>query len=147
MFWLPILTMPAVIVISLQVLFFCGKIGHTENVCLRKVSFPNQDNKNFRTNSHRKVCIHCGKTGHTIDTCYRKHGFPPGFNFTHTKTNQVHNVVLSDEVFFSEHCNQEQEQGDIRLTAQQYQVFQIAHWQPYYHPRTSTSEPVGFFHG
>ena len=67
------------------------------------------------------MCTHCGKTGRTTDTCYRKHGFPPGFNFTHTKTNQVHNVVLSNEVF-SEHCNQEQEQRDIRLIAQQYQV-------------------------
>jgi len=100
---------------------FYGKIGHIENVCFKKVGFPNQDYKTFRTNSHRKVCTHCGKTSHTIDTCYRKHGFPPGFNFTHTKTNQVHNVVLSDEVF-SKHCNQEQEQGGIRLTVQQYQV-------------------------
>ena len=66
----------------------CRKIDHIENACFKKVGFPNQDNKNFRTNSHRKVCTHCGKTGHTTNTCYKKHGFPPGFNFTHTKTNQ-----------------------------------------------------------
>ena len=34
---------------------------------------------------------------------------------------KVHNTVLSYEVF-SEYYNQEQEQGEIRLTAQQYQV-------------------------
>ena len=55
---------------------FCGKNGHTENVCFRKIGFPNQENKTHK--SGKKVCTHCNKIGHTVDICYKKHGYPPG---------------------------------------------------------------------
>ena len=102
---------------------FCGKLGHTENVCFRKVGFPNQENKNFRFNNNRKVCTHCGKIGHTIDTCYRKHGFPPGYNPPNSRTTPLLNAILTDDVS-SENCQQEQGNGDMcsAFTAQQCQV-------------------------
>ncbi|XP_068504289.1 uncharacterized protein [Phaseolus vulgaris] len=102
---------------------FCGKLGHTENVCFRKVGFPNEENKNFRFNNNRKVCTHCGKIGHTIDTCYRKHGFPPGYNPPNSRTTPLLNVILTDDVSF-ENCQQEQGNEDMRsaFTAQQCQV-------------------------
>jgi len=55
---------------------FCGKLGHNETVCFRKVGFPTTDTRNNRNQYGRKVCTYCNKTGHTIDTCYKKHGFP-----------------------------------------------------------------------
>ncbi|XP_068475074.1 uncharacterized protein [Phaseolus vulgaris] len=102
---------------------FCGKLGHTENICFRKVGFPNQEHKIFRFNGNRKACTHCGKNGHTIDTCYRKHGFPPGHNFPNSRIGPLLNDVLADDVS-SENFVQEQGNGDMRsvFTAQQCQV-------------------------
>ena len=54
---------------------FCGKLGHNETVCFRKVGFPTTDTRNNRNQSGIKICTYCNKTGH-IDTCYKKHGFP-----------------------------------------------------------------------
>ncbi|XP_068487340.1 uncharacterized protein [Phaseolus vulgaris] len=102
---------------------FCGKFGHTEKICFKKVGFPNQENKNFRFNSNRKICTHCGKNGHTIDTCYRKHGFPSGYNPPNSRTTPLLNANVTDDVS-SEICQQEQINGDMPsvFRAQQYQV-------------------------
>jgi len=52
---------------------FCGKYGHTETVCFRKVGFPSDN----------------------IDTCYKKHGFPPSYKFTNwTQTADLNCLVL-----------------------------------------------------
>ena len=92
---------------------FCGRLGHAENVCYRKVGFPNQENKNFKFNNNKKICTHCGRNGHTIDTCYRKHGFPPGYNPPNSRTAPSLNVVLTDDIPFK-NCQQEQDSGDMR---------------------------------
>jgi len=75
---------------------FCGKNGHTENVCFRKVEFPNQENKSLKNNGIKKICTHYGRNCHTIETCYKKHGYPPGYKFYGSKTNQVNNIVISE---------------------------------------------------
>jgi len=101
------------------VCIFCGKNGHTENVCFRKVGFPGQDNRTYKNN--RKTCTHCGRNGHTVDTCYKKHGYPPRYKFYNGKTGQINNVVTTDEVV-SEHSQKKQENRDFHLIGQQYQV-------------------------
>jgi len=85
---------------------FYGRLGHAENVCYRKMGFPNQENKNFRFNINRKICTHCGRNGHIIDTCYRKHDFPPGYNSPNSRTAPLLNVVLTDDIPFK-NCLQE----------------------------------------
>ena len=70
---------------------FCGKTGHTENVCFRKVGFLGQDNKTYKNN--RNMCTHCGGNGHTVDACYKKHGYPPGYKFYNGKTGQINTIV------------------------------------------------------
>ena len=50
----------------------CGKYGHTEAVCFRKVGFPSGNVKTSKFSSTRKVCTFCNRLGHTIDTCYKK---------------------------------------------------------------------------
>jgi len=102
---------------------FCGKLGHTENICFRKVGFPNQENKNSIFNNNRKVCTHCGRNGHTIDTCYKKHGFPPSYNPPNGRTTPLLNDVLTNDIS-SKNCQQESGNGDMHFvfTAQQCQV-------------------------
>ena len=71
-------------------------------------------NKVFRTNNSRNVCTYCNKNGHTIDTYYKKHRYPPSYMFYSSRTNQVNNIVLSNEVF-SKKCQQGRDNGDIFL--------------------------------
>ncbi|XP_068477383.1 uncharacterized protein [Phaseolus vulgaris] len=100
---------------------FCGKHVHTENVCFRKVGFPNQDNMNSKSNT-RKVCTYCNRNGHTVDTCYKKHGYPPGYkSYNSNRTNQINSLITTDGVF-SEPCLKEQEKRDYQLTAHQIQI-------------------------
>ncbi|XP_068475146.1 uncharacterized protein [Phaseolus vulgaris] len=95
---------------------FCGKHGHTENVCFKKVEFPNQDNRNSKFNITRKVCTYCNRNGHTVDTYYKKHGYPPEHKFyNNTRTSQVNNLVTTDETF-SEPCPKERGNRDYHLT-------------------------------
>jgi len=62
---------------------FCGKNGHIENPCFRKIGFPNQENKVYKSgsNNNKKLCTHYIRTSHIVDTCYKKHGYPPGTSF------------------------------------------------------------------
>jgi len=102
---------------------FMEKNGHTENTCIHKIGFPNQENKTYKfgNGNNRKLYIHCNKTGHTVDTCYKMHGYPPWYKFYNCKTS-VNNIRVSNDVF-SKQCKKEHENGDFRLTAQQYQAF------------------------
>jgi len=100
---------------------FCGKHVHTENVCFRKVGFPNHDNRNSKSNT-RKVCTYCNRNGHTVDTCYKKHGYPPGYkSYNSNRTNQINSLITTDGVF-SEPCLKEQEKRDYQLTTRQIQI-------------------------
>jgi len=78
----------------------CGKYGHTEVVCFRKVGFGNVKTSKF--SSTRKFCTFCNRLGHTVDTCYKKHGFPPGCKFTNW-TSQANNMIATNTFseFFS----------------------------------------------
>ncbi|WVY98379.1 hypothetical protein V8G54_030530 [Vigna mungo] len=67
--------------ISIVTYSFCGKTGHTDNVCFKNHGFP------AKPSSNKKSCSHCGKTGHTVDVCYKKHGFPPGHKFYNEPVN------------------------------------------------------------
>ena len=81
---------------------FCGKAGHTEDICYRKHGFPSSSKRRGGLGSNNmsgygrgtdigmsgrgtdigmsgrgtKLCTHCGRYGHTVEVCYRKHGFP-----------------------------------------------------------------------
>jgi len=67
----------------LAIFSFCGKNGHTENGCFRKIGFPNQENKVYKygSNNNKKLCTHCNRTSHIVDTCYEKHGCPLDTSF------------------------------------------------------------------
>ena len=77
---------------------FCGKYGHIEDICFRKVGFPFGNVKTSKFSSTRKVCTFCNSLGHTVDTCYKKHGFPPGYKFTNW-TSQANNMITTDTFF------------------------------------------------
>jgi len=62
-----------------------------------------------------KLCTRYGRNGHSIETCYKKHGYPPGYKFYSGKTNQVNNVVISDDMF-STPSKKGQENGEYHLT-------------------------------
>ena len=94
---------------------FCGKYGHTEAVCFRKVGFPSGNVKTSKFSFTRKVCTFCNRLGHTVDTCYKKHGFPPGYKFTNW-TSQANNMITTDT--FSELFPKEQNVKGIQLTSQ-----------------------------
>ena len=74
---------------------FCGKDGHTEDICYRKHGFPSSSKRGggpglnnmsrYGRGTNRgmsgrgtNLSTHCGRYGHTMEVCYRKHGFPPG---------------------------------------------------------------------
>jgi len=100
---------------------FCGKHGHTENVCFRKVGFPNQDHRNSKSNT-RKVYTYYIRNGHTVDTCYKKHDYPPGYkSYNNNKTNQINSLITTNGVF-SEFSPKEHEKRDYQLTAHQIQI-------------------------
>jgi len=78
---------------------FCGKLGHNETVCYRKIGFPTTNVRSTRVYSGRKVCTYCNKAGHTIDTCYKKHNFPPGYKVQNsTRHTQIHNLITTDDL-------------------------------------------------
>jgi len=91
---------------------FCGKNGHTNNVCFKKNGFPS--NKN---NSNKKTCTHYGRFRHTVDVCYKKHGYPPGHKMLNGKTKTVE---IRDE-------NTDQE---VKFKPQQYQALMALIKQP-----------------
>ena len=97
---------------------FCGKYGHTEPVCFRKVGFPSGNVKISKFSFTRKVCTFCNRLGHTVDTCYKKHGIPPGYKFTNW-TSQANNMISTET--FSELFPKEPDVKGIQLTSQQCQ--------------------------
>ncbi|XP_068475385.1 uncharacterized protein [Phaseolus vulgaris] len=97
---------------------FCGKYGHTEAVCFRKVGFPSGDVKTSKFSSTRKNCTFCNRLGHTVDTCYKKHGFPPGYKSIN-RTSQANNMFTTNSS--SESFSKEQDVKGIQLTSQQCQ--------------------------
>lgn len=110
---------------SPSVCSYCGRIGHTENVCYRKHGFPsNGDNKGSKgsTNHSGKHCTHYGKVGHTVDVCYRKHGIPPSHKFYNGKNASVNNSVTGESNVTENDQQQVHETQDIRFTPQQYQA-------------------------
>ena len=69
---------------------YCGKAGHTEDICYRKHGFPSSSRRGGGSSLNNmssygrgmpdrgtKLCTHYGRYGHTVEVCYRKHGFPP----------------------------------------------------------------------
>lgn len=48
---------------------FCGRTGHTENVCYKKHGVPSNPDWKSKMNGAKggKTCTHCGRSGHTID--------------------------------------------------------------------------------
>jgi len=102
---------------------FCGKSGHSENVCFRKIGFTSQDNKTLKNSGNRKHCTYCNRSDHTIESCYKKHDYPVGYRFYGDgQNNQANNMILVVDDSFSEHCSKEQEHKDSPFTAQQYQI-------------------------
>jgi len=98
---------------------FCGKYGHTKNICFQKVRFPTIDAKTSKFKSTIKLYAYCNKICHTVDTCYKKYEFPPSYKFNTTnRTTQVHNLVTTDDVS-PEQFSKEQNIKDIHLTSQQ----------------------------
>ncbi|WVZ07112.1 hypothetical protein V8G54_020458 [Vigna mungo] len=85
-------------------------MGHIDNVCFKKHSFP------IKPFPNKKSCSHYGKTGHTVDMCYKKHGFPPGHKLYNGKNllsrNQDSAGDNQGETFYHE----------MSLTKQQYQA-------------------------
>ena len=101
---------------------FCGKHGHSESACFKKIGFPNQESRSFKNNGNRKLCTYCNKNKNTIDTCYKKHDYPPDYKFYSNGQNiQANNVITSDEILF-ESCSKEQVNKDDHFTAQQYHI-------------------------
>nr|KYP55200.1 hypothetical protein KK1_001407 [Cajanus cajan] len=117
---------------------FCGRIGHTENVCYRKHGFPlSYDAKNKGSNiKSGKMCTYCGKSGHTVDVCYKKHGFPPGHKF-HNMKNNVNSVVTVDSKFTNDQ-KQHHESQEICFSPQQYKALLALIQQS---PRESSASP------
>jgi len=100
---------------------FCGKLGHSETVCFRKVRFPTTDVRNTRVYSGGKFCTYCNKVGHTIDTFYKKHGFSPRYKVQNfTRHTQIHNLITTDDLFI-DNISKEQDVKDFQLTSQQCQ--------------------------
>ncbi|XP_068465505.1 uncharacterized protein [Phaseolus vulgaris] len=97
---------------------FCGKYGHTEAVCFRKVGFPSGDVKTSKFSSTRKICTFCNRLGHSVDTCYKKHGFPPDYKSIN-RTSQANNMFTTNPSF--ESFSKEQDVKGIQLTPQQCQ--------------------------
>ncbi|XP_068487969.1 uncharacterized protein [Phaseolus vulgaris] len=97
---------------------FCGKYGHTEAVCFRKVGFPSADVKTSKFSSTRKNCTFCNRLGHTVDTCYKKHGFPPGYKSIN-RTSQANNMFTTNSS--SESFSKKQDVKGIQFTSQQCQ--------------------------
>ena len=90
---------------------YCGRIGHTENICYKKHGMPlNHETRNKSTGG-RKSCTHCGKMGHTVDVCYRKHGYPPGYK-PYNGRSTVNNVVTMDSQPVEDQ-NQHRESQDV----------------------------------
>jgi len=66
---------------SSAVCTFCGKSGHFENACFRKIGFPSQDNRTLKNSGNRKHFTYCNRSGHIIDSCYKKLDYPVGYRF------------------------------------------------------------------
>jgi len=76
---------------------YYGRSGHTEVVCYWKQGCPsNQDGKNFKNTSSKKIYTHCERNDHTIEFCYRKHGYPLGNKFYNGKTPQTNFVYVQE---------------------------------------------------
>jgi len=102
---------------------FCGKFGHSENACFRKIGFSSQDNRTLKNSGNRKHCTYCNRSGHTIESCYKKHDYLAGYRFYgNGQNNQANNMIVVADDSFSEHCAKEQEHRDSPFTAQQYQI-------------------------
>ena len=101
---------------------YCGKTGHTENVCYKKHGVPSNNSERNKSSSHMsgKVCTYCGKMGHTIDVCYKKHGFPPGYRFSNPRSS-ANSLVAGDNAVTNDQT-QLLESKEIRFSPEQYKA-------------------------
>ncbi|XP_025982783.1 uncharacterized protein [Glycine max] len=100
---------------------YCGRIGHTENICYKKHGMPlNHETRNKGT-SGRKSCTHCGRMGHTVDVCYRKHGYPPGYK-PYNGRSTVNNVVTMDSQPMEDQNQHRESQDVVRFSPEQYKA-------------------------
>lgn len=109
---------------------FCGRAGHTKNVCYKKHGMPSgYDGKNKGNNAKNgKTCTHCGKNGHTVDVCYRKHGFPPGYRSYNTKATANSIVTVDDKI--TDDQIQHNESQEVRFSPEQYKILLALIQQP-----------------
>ena len=121
---------------------FCGRVGHTENICYRKHGIPsNYGWKNKGNNAKNgKTCTHCGRNGHTVDVCYRKHGFPPGHRFYNAKTTSKNIVIVDSEV--TDDQTQHHESQEVHFSPEQYKALLALIQQPSPGNSASTSSHV-----
>ena len=127
---------------------FCGKAGHTEDICYRKHGFPSSSKRRGGLGSNNmsgygrgtdigmsgrgtdigmsgrgtKLCTHCDRYGHTVEISYRKHGFPPGHP-SH-KTNQgatINNTIVEENSKHDTDLTLNTANHDVQFTPQQYQ--------------------------
>nr|KYP71896.1 Copia protein [Cajanus cajan] len=91
---------------------YCGREGHTVESCYKK---------NGRSG---KVCTHCGFNGHIVEECYKKHGYPPGHILHKTSGAYINNTVRDENnpQEGNDKVKQENQNQDMRLTPQQYQI-------------------------
>ena len=100
---------------------FCGRAGHTENVCYKKHGMPLNHEARNKTYGGRKSCTHCGKMGHTVDVCYRKHGYPPGYKPYSGRTT-VNNVVTMNDKSMDDQTQHHEAQDSVRFSPEQHKA-------------------------
>ena len=99
---------------------YCGRTGHTENVCYKKHGVPLKREGRSKNTGGRKTCTHCGKTGHTVDVCYQKHGYSPGYKPYNGRN--VNNVVAIDGKPEDDHMQHRESQELVRFSPEQYKA-------------------------
>ena len=100
---------------------YCGRMGHTENVCYKKHGMPLNHETRNKSNGGRKTCTHCGKIGHTIDVCYWKHGYPPGYKPFNGRST-VNNMVTMDNKTLDDQTQQHESQDLVQFSPEQYKA-------------------------
>ena len=122
---------------------FCGRAGHTENVCYKKHRMPSgYDGKNKGNNAKiGKACTHCGKNGHTVDVCYRKHGFSPGYTpgYRSYNTKATANSIVTVDDKVTDDQIQRNESQEVRFSPEQYKALLALIQQPSHGSSTPNS--------
>eukprot|EP00256_Glycine_max_P057068 XP_014624767.1 uncharacterized protein LOC106796590 [Glycine max] len=110
---------------------FCGRVGHSENVCYKKHGIPsNYDGKSKGFGMRNgKTCAYCGKPGHTIDICYKKHRYPLGFKFTNSRT-MANNIVAVEGKATNDQAQHQEHQELVRFSPEQYKALLALIQQP-----------------